>query len=129
MCFATIRKRDLDRPQITKKRFFPSRPSQQLLLLHKSPNINHKNTAAATAAKAPNLASSSPPGVATAAAAVELAVPCSSPPPMTDRTILNWSETCCSLKARTPLGSAVYQSGLVRKVCVGPSIVTVEETV
>ena len=77
--------------------------------------------AAATAAIAPNLASKNTCDVGTAAP-VELAVVALES--MTDLTMLNWSETCCSLNALTPLGSAVYQSGLEKNVVVVPSLVT-----
>jgi hypothetical protein len=70
---------------------------------------------------APNLASKKACAVGTAAP-VELAVVARAA--MTDLTILNWSETCCSLNALAPLGSAVYQSGFEKNVVVVPSLVT-----
>lgn len=45
-------------------------------------------------------------------------------PPITLRRMLNWSDTCCSLNALAPLGSAVYQSGFVKYVGVVVAIVT-----
>jgi hypothetical protein len=84
-------------------------------------NLPHKKTAATAAAIAPNLASKNACDVGTAAP-VDLAVVALES--ITDLTMLNWSETCCSLNALAPLGSAVYQPGLEKNVVVVPSLVT-----
>lgn len=81
----------------------------------------YRKTAAAAAAMTPNFASRNACAVGTAAP-VELAV--AAVRAITDLTMLNWSETCCSLNARALLGSAVYQSGFEKKVVVVPSLVT-----
>lgn len=83
--------------------------------------LPHKNTPAATAANAPNFVSRKACAVGTAAP-VEPAV--LAPAAMTDLTMLNWSETCCSLNALAPLGNAVYQSGFEKNVVVVSSLVT-----
>lgn len=88
----------------------------------------HKNTPAATAAIAPIPAAPSPAfgvGIATPG------LPVPDPPaplvvssPITLRMILNWSDTCSSLNCFTPVGSASYQSGLLKYVVAASSFVT-----
>lgn len=84
----------------------------------------HKNAAAAAAAMTPNSAAIHCPGIAVGIAApVERAV-VEARAAITFLTMLNWSLTCCSLKALALLGSAVYQFGLEKKVVVSSAMVT-----
>lgn len=84
-------------------------------------HIGHKNTAAATAAIAPNFASKNACAVGLASP-VDVAVV--RPAEITLLTILNWSSTCRSLNALAPLGSAVYQFGREKNVVVVSATVT-----